>query len=151
MRVTFHGFSDLRSAGLVCCVDLLQVPPSMPIAITDAIGMCRESVPPVTFLHTNKCMGQKYSTDLSWKHSGYQEHATCTCGDLTCYVTHRKTANGVLANIGSHFAIADLQCMNILVGETFVQSVTMEYEGKTALMFPFAVSGISIPKTIATF
>ncbi|KZP31027.1 hypothetical protein FIBSPDRAFT_725065 [Athelia psychrophila] len=86
------NYDDLQGAGLVCCVDLLQVPHTMPVATAN----------------------------------------------LSCYVTHRETADGVLANVGSHFAIADLQCVNVLVGEMFVQSITMEHEGKTALIFPFA-------------
>ncbi|KZP18550.1 hypothetical protein FIBSPDRAFT_956146 [Athelia psychrophila] len=132
------NYDDLRGAGLVCCVDLLQVPHTMPVTTASAIEMWRESVPPVTFPHTDEYMDQKCSLASSWDHSRYQEHVSCTCGDLSCYVTHRETADGVLANVGSHFAIADLQCVNVLVGEMFVQSITMEHEGKTALIFPFA-------------
>lgn len=61
-----------------------------------------------------------------------------------CCVTNRDVINGVLTNVGSHFAIESLQYVNAMVGELFVQPITMDHEGKKALIFPFAVSGVCL-------
>ncbi|KAF7987059.1 hypothetical protein HWV62_201 [Athelia sp. TMB] len=79
-----------------------------------------------------------------WAQLRYQHNERCTRGDPMCCVTNRDGINSVLTNVGSHFAIESLQYVNAMVGELFVQPITMDHEGKQALIFPFAVSGVCL-------
>lgn len=143
----------------MCCVDLLQVPLIASVVATSAADMSRESV----FLASMQTNGhhipisdenspaQDYLSSFpSWNLSQDQKHISCTCGNSSCYVTYRETADGVMTTVGSHFAIASLQSVNVLSGEMFVQSITMQHAGKTALIFPYAVISFLVSKSCTT-
>lgn len=147
----FYLLSDIQNLGLLCNVDLFPVPPpeSADSSAQD------EEMQRAQGSSTNQIAYG--STSTSTYPPDPQQHYPYSNANLYAnaptslpmppppprqptyppYTEHSE----IITHVGNYPITESSKCTNALVGATFVQPANVDYKGKKALMFVFAVSG----------
>ncbi|KIK97944.1 hypothetical protein PAXRUDRAFT_9873 [Paxillus rubicundulus Ve08.2h10] len=139
-----HNYSDIHTLGLLCSVDLFPVP----TAARDGSAIPqshKQRHPHVSYQHP---LETSRTPPYHPQPHDYHDLATAQLPPITAappcpiapYSTQAPASSRqpILMYFWNHPITEDMKCTTALSGATFVQPATIEYQGKKALVFPFA-------------
>ncbi|KAF8842785.1 hypothetical protein BDN67DRAFT_307677 [Paxillus ammoniavirescens] len=143
-----HNYSDIHTLGLLCSVDLFPVPTGAAARDGPALAQGHEqrqshvSYPhPLETSRTPPYRPQSNDYHLSNMATGQLPPIfAAPPWPIAPHSTQAPTSSRqpILTYFLNHPITEDMKCTTALSGATFVQPATIEYQGKKALVFPFA-------------
>lgn len=145
--------SDVQNVGLLCTADLFPVPISVlprrkdaPSASTSSYYGPYTASSQYAFLEcpgdTSPQENHQYSLPMPSPFHIIippQPHEQIVHKPSLGHDSPSDNSWDIVAYAGPHPIIENTKCTNALVGQTFVQSVKVNYQGRSVLMFVFAV------------
>lgn len=94
---------------------------------------------------------QAHMYDRQQAHSQVYQSSFATVFAQSISVPSSQELTGVVAYLGNYPITEESKCTEALVGASFCQSATLDYQGKKVLMFVFSVRALLLPRYCLSF
>jgi hypothetical protein len=149
--IILSGISEIQNLGIVCTVDLFPVPGLEPTRKDTKDHGQRRMIPapsnqtPYTSSLPSQFPQESFTFVTSTPYSSPQASSSTARPFAPVHSQQFQPPTGpepIIHRVGDHPIYESSRLTHFLVGATFVQPANVDYQGKKALMFVFAVCRI---------